>query len=269
MIDITESLERLNSVYDYFIVGSDQVWNPLYGRLSNVDLLTGVANEKRVSYAASFGIENLPEEYRDKVEKELLQFRKISVREDIGKKIVEDITGRTDISVLIDPTMLLTADYWSKIVKRPGFHSEDKYVLLFFLGGVSSQNKEIIKNYAKQNNCKIINLLDKKSKYYSCDPSEFLFMEKNAQMVCTDSFHSTVFSILFNSSFTVFERISDNNMNSRLETLLEKFGLQSRVFMGEETLNNQTYDWENVNMKLNVEREYSFQYLKSALNIKG
>ena len=82
-------------------------------------MLTNVSPKKRISYAASFGINDLPKQYHKKTKEELEKFKAISVREDRGKKIVEDLTGRKDIEVLIDPTMLLTSEEWKKMIKKP------------------------------------------------------------------------------------------------------------------------------------------------------
>lgn len=101
----------LNSTgYDYYVVGSDQVWNPHHGKLKDLDLLVGIDNNKRISYAASIGIDELPEEVKDKAKQEWLKFKAISVREDKGKEIIEELTSRDDVVVSLDPTMLLTAE---------------------------------------------------------------------------------------------------------------------------------------------------------------
>lgn len=96
--------------YDYFVVGSDQVWNPKFGRLRDVDLLSFAKPEQRIAFSTSFAIDELPEECKNKTKKELEKFKAISVREDRGKEIVEELTGRKDVQVLVDPTMLLTSE---------------------------------------------------------------------------------------------------------------------------------------------------------------
>ena len=89
-----------------------------------------------------------------------------------------------------------------------------------------------IRRVAKENNCEVINILDKDSVFYECGPSEFLYLEKHAFLICTDSFHSSVFAILYNRPFIVFDREEENvgNMNSRLETLISKLELKNRKY---------------------------------------
>jgi len=255
--------------YDSILCGSDQVWNPNFGRLRDVDLLCFTKPEKRIAFAASFGVDDIPNKIKKKVGKALKSFKAISVREDAGKKIVEELTGRTDVEVLIDPTMLLTADEWDKVSKKPTMLKKDKYILNYFLGNLSDERRNEINRVAKENNCDVINILDKKSPFYECGPSEFLYLEKNAFLICTDSFHSSVFGILYNTPFLVFER-EDNNasMNSRLDTLLSKFKLEDRRYKGKITKKDLNCDYIEAYKILDNERIKSTNFLKKALDIK-
>lgn len=255
--------------YDFVISGSDQVWNPTFGRLRDVDLLCFVEPDKRVAFSASFGVSYIPENMKSKVGKALKKFKAISVREDVEKKIVEDLTGRTDAEVLIDPTMLLTADDWDKVSKKPTMLKNDKYILNYFLGNLSDDRRNEINRVAKDNNCEVINILDKESPFYECGPSEFLYLEKNAFLICTDSFHSSVFGILYNTPFLVFER-EDNkaNMNSRLDTLLSKFKLENRRYDGEIVKKDLECNYTEAYKILDKERIKSMNFLKKALGIK-
>ena len=254
--------------YSYLIVGSDQVWNPKFNRLSDVELLDFDISTVKISFAASFGISELPEQYKEKTAKALKDFKAISVREEAGKKIVEELTGRKDVQVLVDPTMLLTAEEWDNISKKPKQLKTDKYILNYFLGELSEERKEEINRVAKENDCEVINILDKNSPFYQTGPSEFLYLEKNAFLICTDSFHSSVFAILYNRPFVVFEREDKLvNMNSRIETLINKFNLQNRKFTGKITEENLQHDYKEAYEILEKERQKSNEFLKKALDI--
>ena len=181
--------KTISSSFDAYIIGSDQVWNPNFGRMSDIDFLTFVPENKRNSMAASFGVSNIKPEMEQYYKERLSKFNNISVREDSGKKIVEELTGRTDVEVLVDPTMLLTPEEWDKVSKKPEQLNFNKYILCYFLGELSEQRKKEIERVAKENDCKIINILDKKDPFYETGPSEFLYLEKNAFLICTDSFH--------------------------------------------------------------------------------
>ena len=255
--------------YNYFIVGSDQVWNPNFGLVGNFKYLDFVINKTKIAFAASFGVENVPNETHAEYTKGLKKFNYISVREERGKEIVEELTGRKDIEVLVDPTMLLTAEEWDKVSKRPRMLKSNKYILTYFLGALSDERKKIINKITKENNCDVINLLDKNDPFFECGPSEFLFLEKNAFLICTDSFHSSVFAILYNTPFLVYDR-EDNNvsMNSRIDTLLSKFKLEERKYKGKITKNDLKCNYIEAFKILERERKKAFEFLEKALDIK-
>lgn len=263
------NLKKNKKQYDCFLIGSDQVWNPTIGRLSEFDLADFRNNIKKISFAASFGISELPEQYKQKTAEALKTFKAISVREDAGKKIVEELTGRTDVEVLVDPTMLLKPEEWDKVSKKPEQLNFDKYILCYFLGELSEQRKKEIERVAKENDCKIINILDKKDPFYETGPSEFLYLEKNAFLICTDSFHSSVFAILYNRPFIVFDREDSLvKMNSRLNTLLKKFELENRWYEGKIKEEQLKTDYTKAYEILEKEREKSMKFLKKALDIE-
>lgn len=253
--------------FDYVIVGSDQVWNPNNNRMRDVDLLANVPPEKRISFAASFGISNLEERQVKKVRKEVKKFKGISVREEEGKKILNEVCPKKNIEVLMDPTMALDLNEWNKIMKKPNELSENKrYILKYFLGGVSSINDKKINKFAQDNNCEIVDILDKKSKYYNCGPREFIYLEKNAYLICTDSFHSSVFAILYNKPFFIFDREGNGiNMNSRLNTLINKFNLQDRKVKDDFTEENMKIDYKNINRIIEQEKQKTYNFLNKYL----
>lgn len=266
------SLEKVNcfsnfSCFDCVIVGSDQVWNPNFRRLRDLDLLNNKTIRKRISYAASFGVNDISLNNRKKMYTSLQKFDAISVREAVGKKIINDMNIK-NVEVLIDPTMLLTADEWDKVSKKPTMLKDDKYILNYFLGNLSDERRNEINRVAKENNCEVINILDKESPFYECGPSEFLYLEKNAQLICTDSFHSSVFAILFNRPFIVFDREQNDivSMNSRIETLIDMFKLENRKYNNQMiTRKNLEHDYTDAYKILYAERTKSYNFLKKAL----
>ena len=151
------------SSYDYVIVGSDQVWNPIFRRLSNVDLLTFVEPKKRISFAASFGISELPHEIGSNIRNELKKFKAISVREDTGKKIVEEITERTDTEVLIDPTMMIDKNEWLKVSRKPNLDLSSSYIVKYFLAKPNEKVESQIIEIAKEKKLEIVDILNSKN----------------------------------------------------------------------------------------------------------
>lgn len=252
--------------YDYFITGSDQVWNPGF-RLSNVDLLSFAEENKRIAFSASIAFDHLSDLDIEHIKKEVSNYKAISVREESGKQIVEKATGRKDVEVLVDPTMLLTAEEWDKVSKKPEKLKTDKYILNYFFGELSEERKKEIQRIADENNCEVINILDENSPFFETGPSEFLYLEKNAFLICTDSFHSSVFAILYNRPFIVFDREDKTRMNSRLETLLSKFKLEDRWYKGHITNELLKADYTEAYKILDVERKKSEDFLKKALDL--
>ena len=269
IININNVPRYLNNQFDYFIYGSDQVWSPYAGGGS--DLYLGIFSErkKNISFAASFGVYNIKENYKKNYLKGLKNFKAISVREDVGKTIVKEIAD-IDCEVLIDPTMLLQASDWEKLIKKPKNLTFKKYILNYFLGEIPENDSNEIKRIANKYNCEIINILNPNDKFYTSGPAEFLYLVKNAFLVCTDSFHASVFALLFDVSFLVFERgkIKDS-MNSRIDTLLSKFQLDNRKYVnGNITENNLNHDYSNAYKILLNERKKSELFLRKNLGTR-
>lgn len=259
----------LDKKYDCFFVGSDQVWNP-NGRMTDIDLLKFASDSKKNSFAASIAVNDINDPTKkEEFQKSLSKFNHVSVREDRGKEIIEEVTGRKDIEVIVDPTMLLLENDWDKMSKKPKQLNSTKYILNYFLGELSQERKEEIERIAKENECDIINILDKKSPFYQTGPSEFLYLEKNAFLICTDSFHSSVFALLYNRPFVVFDREDSNiKMNSRIETLINKFNLKNRKFERKITEENLNHNYAEAYEILEKEREKANNFLKKALDLE-
>ena len=260
---------RLNEEYDLFIVGSDQVWNPDFLTTSDADFLTFADNSKKIAFSASFGVNKLPEAKKDYYKKKLEVFKFISVREEAGKKIIDDLGIKNDVKVLVDPTMLLPEDNWNKVMNKPAQYNGEKYILTYFIGNLSDERKSEIERIATKNKWKIINLLDKNDPFYISGPGEFLWLEKHAELICTDSFHSSVFAILFGKPFIVFSREdSYASMNSRLDTLLSKFNLESRKYNGGISEDMLDCNYDEAKKILEEERKRAYSFLEGTLRGK-
>lgn len=257
--------------FDYVVMGSDQIWNYTFKSIFSDKVFGAFApKNKRISLSASFGISDIPENDIEayKICKENLEeIKSISVREDAGKKIIKELTGRDDVEVLIDPTMMLHVEDWEKVMKKPESLKSDKFIVKSFLGSTSEECWNEICRVAKERNCEIIDISDENSPYYDMGPAEFLYLEKNAELVLTDSFHSCVFAILFKTPFVVFKREDARvvNMYSRIETLLKTFELEDRIFTGkiDEKIFEEKY--ENSHKVLERERQRAQEFLNKSL----
>jgi len=261
--------DDLGSKFDYFITGSDQVWNPYFRKGDPTYFLTFAPKEKRIAYAPSFGTDEIPQKYVEKYKKWISEMYKLSVREEAGAKIIKDLTGR-DAPVLIDPTLMLTKEEWLAISEVPTNKPKEEYLLTYFLGTISNERKKLIKKIAKDHGLKIVNLAQANDKVpYLSGPSEFIDYIHSAKIFLTDSFHGAVFSILLNTPFIVFNRHGNMpSMNSRIKTLLTTFQLESRfaenIDMYDDIFD---VDYTHVSSILEKERELALDYLKDALNV--
>ena len=266
--------DNLNEEYNYFIVGSDQVWNPNFWSKkynhANIRFLKFVPKEKRIAYAASIAISEIPKDKEQFFKDGLNEMKSISMREKAGADLVKKLTGK-EVPVVVDPTILLTKEEWQKIERVPEWYNGEKYILTYFLGNSSS----VIENIARKNNWKIYNLMDKNNfNLYTSRVEEFIYLINHAQLVATDSFHASVFSILMNTPFLVVNRQQKGavDMTSRIDTLMELFGYQNRYIVnGKCDLSDEEIlymDFSNVKVIQEREIERSTVYMKKALNLE-
>ncbi|WP_347862243.1 polysaccharide pyruvyl transferase family protein [Salimicrobium sp. PL1-032A] len=254
------------NTFDYFIVGSDQVWNPHYTSNSELYLLSFVPPHKRIAYAPSFGISTIPSDYKKVIQTYLLNYKNISVREEEGSRIIKDLTGK-NVPVVLDPTLLLSNKEWMSIAQPPTNKPKKNYIVTYFLGEVSDERQKYIDRVTEKYNYKIIKLANKHDEFYQTDPGGFVDLIKDASLVLTDSFHGTVFSIIFERPFIVFERENKHgSMRSRIDTLLRITNLESRnvenLEMRDEVTN---IDFRSAKNQLETEKTKSIDYLKNAL----
>ncbi len=270
-----EALKNENWDYDYYIAGSDQLWNLQAGDFDWANYLEFVESDNKISYAASFGpkaqIWNTDE--KNRVKNDLLKFKSISVREQGSSNNVKNLTGiEPDINV--DPTMLLTKEEWEKLIPNDRQYKKGEYIFLYNL----KKDKEIIK-IAKfvSDELKLPVVISNitfngETKYgfkkqYDSGPIEFLNLIMNAKVVLSSSFHGTIFAILLNRPFFAINGMKD----FRIHTLLEKMGLENRSIeindYKEKCKDTFNINFEKSEMLLDKERTKSKNYLIRALDL--
>lgn len=261
------------SSFDYFVAGSDQIWNPLFIINTEREFLTFTSEEKRVAYAASIGLTKLPEENVSTYRKWMTAFKAISVRENEAADIVESLIGEKPL-VVLDPTLLLNRDDWNKVIKKPREGYYEKIIVKYFLGIRNDEYEKFIAEYAEELGATIVDITKTNEENDNLiGPAEFLYLIKNAQAVFTDSFHGSVFSILYHKKFLTFARPDEagyGNMNSRIDTLLGEFDLMEKKITCSEQLtkvNDLSFDVEKVEEFLLTERKKSIEFLKKALEV--
>lgn len=265
--------------YDAVICGSDQIWLP--GSINNPTTTLEFApkNCKRIAFAPSFGISNVPDNRKKEYAKFLKEFDALSVREVQGAENVKELTGM-DVPVVLDPTLSVEPSVWSKLADEGRSRVQEPYMFCYFLGR-TEQHRTEARKIADRLGLKLV-IMPHFKEYvpadeacadvclYDVTPSDFVRMIRDASYVCTDSFHATVFSILNHKRFMTFERFkstSVNSANSRIYSLLGQLNLLEHIWsekttaIQEDTLPNYS-EVERILLDL---RKKTTEYLQNAL----
>lgn len=255
---------------DVYISGSDQIWNSLYenGKDPSFYLKFGDVSIKRLAYAASFGTPTIDEKYKVYVKSLLHGYDCITVREEDGVSILENLGHDGD--VVLDPVFLLTSSVWSQAFDVDPVRKFGDYILVYDFYQEDSAFPDFVVAYAREHRLKVVSVNDRKMTKYAdinindAGPIEFLHYIKNARFVVSNSFHATAFSVIFNIPFLVFYRNKQNT--SRLYNFLERIGLQSRINPNNAiSVSSDNIDWESVNEIVEEWRIKSQMCLKNML----
>ena len=269
---VTEAdISDISSNYDAFITGSDQVWNyEITGLDKNYFLDFVEADKQRISYAASFGVGKIPEQYKARYRELLRNIDCISVREDKGAEIVETLLGNR-CEICIDPVFLFNENQWKKYVKMPEIGKG--YILVYSIN--KSQCYEAAQKLSEKTGLPVVGLQVPMSnrmnirKIQTESPEEYLGWIYNARYVITDSFHGTAFSIIFKKQFILCTGGNTEGRSSRQKNLLNTVGLTSRICTGNQYLKVlEKIDYSDVNEQLNHEIERSMSFLRNSLQRK-
>lgn len=220
---LEESIAENCKPFSTIISGSDQVWNPNF--IDPIYLQNFVDwNVNQISYAASLGGRNMPQEYAEMYRRCLSRFSAISVREEEGKNMLKSIDVGAEVH--IDPTLLLDAKHYRSIMKR--VKKIDKpFVFCYFLP-TDREYKTYVQNYVKKHKLNVVGFSHNKDDYNwmqpvsQMGPCEWLWLVDNAELVLTNSYHASIFSLIFHTPFYTFVRFKPNDpvcQNSRLEQL--------------------------------------------------
>ena len=261
--------KSVNDQFDLFFAGSDQIWNYRFEFINLYNFFLKFADKnKRVALSGSFGVDIIPEELKHKYIEGLKDFEFLSVREEAGQRLVKKLIDR-DIPVLIDPVMMLSKKEWLAVSKKPRVDCSKPYVLKYYLGDESEEEK--IDIWAKNNNFEIYELLNNQIlELYSAGPGEFITLLHNATLICSDSFHCIAFAIIFSKPFVVYDRKGkDTGMSSRLDTLLNKFGFQNRWYHLLDENEYLSCNYEHCAEKIHAEQNRFSDYISEIIKKGG
>lgn len=249
-----KSLKKEAETLSAVIVGSDQKWTPgaCYGMIDSLRFVPkGV---RRVSYATSLGVSEYPDycKYSSRKMWEKIDF--LSVREQQGANIIKEICGdNIKVSVVLDPTYLITKDEWLELIHAREMLNE-KYLFCYFLGN-DIESKKCARRYAENKGLKLVSLCSSESfseidysyadhLVYGASPEDFVNWIRGAECIFTDSFHGTAFSIINQKQFYVFYRKRDDvemSRNSRIDDILETWQIKERL------IKDKDRDWKSFN----------------------
>ncbi len=269
--------------YSDVIVGSDQLWLPVNVVADYYTLNWVPENINKISYATSFGVSKIPSKYNNKYNYFFNRINHVSTREDSGVKLAKELAN-VNAKLVCDPTILLTRDEWEEVAPKDRI-IKDKYILCYFLGS-NIEHRKFAERLRKKTGYKIVSLnhADEYVEYsdrfadivpYDVGPKEWINLIKFAEYICTDSFHGTVFSLLFNKIFFNFRRYNVKakaSTNSRIDSLLKTVKVSNeRILVGNEKISDvldYRIDYDVVNIEINKLREESKKWLLDCITWK-
>lgn len=274
------NIQKCNNDFDVFVSGSDQIWKPYVMQLPYV-LNFVESNKVKISYASSISQTNLSNEYAFFMKKHLESYTAISVREVDAQEYLSSVTGRM-VKWVVDPVLLLSEDEWQELcVKRRLV--DEPYVFCYLLGDRKEERKWV-ERFSKINKRKLVVLPHVEGRcrifdigfgdlgIYNAGVPEFLTLIRDADYVVTDSFHAVVFSYLMKKQFFALPRRnknSDENMSSRLTSVLTQMGLLHRMIdigkSAPDLAESNHIDYNNLDSKIEEQIELSKQFLKTNL----
>lgn len=263
---ISNPSDDLTNKFDFFITGSDQVWNPDYIRHKEDWFFLKFAQpEQRITLAPSIGKDQLTVRNAHLIAKGVAGFPSLSVREKKGAELIKQCSGR-DAEVICDPTLVLTAREW-RAVSNNRLTPEDAYVFTYLLGGVESEALDVLERATDHGRIPIISLSDRqKPGELDAGPAEFVDLIDHASHVVTDSFHAAVFSSILQTPLTIVRRKGGASIFSRLEQLSQMLGIEEKVY------GSSAYDFSRAGNYMGVpeaivcEQERFMAFLKSCLD---
>lgn len=251
--------------------GSDQIWNSSTLYVDPLYYLRFAPKYKRIALSPSFGRDFIAEYNKDKMKEWISDYPYLSVREDSGVKLIKELTGR-DALHLLDPTLIINADEWRKILSIE--NKPKDYVLAYFLDKPSALAKKNLKEIKEKFNCKVVAIPYKFENMDYCDevvaagPKEFVELIANAKVICTDSFHGTVFALNMHTPFFTYEREygSANKQSERVLSILRKVDMLDRYQPQDVIGELNKLDFNHSEEVLNAERKKAYTYVNNAIN---
>lgn len=264
-------LKRMANECTACFAGSDQIWNSSTMYVDPMYYLRFAPADKRVAFAPSFGRDFIADYNEAKMSKWIGEFASLSVREDSGVKLIKELTGN-EVQHLLDPTLIVNAEEWKEILGIA--EARKNYILAYFLDAPSDLALQSLQILKENLNCEVVAIPYQFDKMDYCDrtvaagPKEFVELVANAKVVCTDSFHGTVFALNMHTSFFTFEREygSANKQSERVLSILRKVGMLERYQPKDVAGTVDDLDFAYSDEVLDGERRKAYSYVENAIN---
>lgn len=266
ILAVNDTDKNLAQEFDYFSVGSDQVWN--LGRLSDNDswfYLKFARPEQRIALAPSIGVSELNTRQLKRLADGISGFRFLSVRERRGADLIKRCSGR-EAKVICDPTLVLATEEW-RGVADDRLIPKSEYIFTYLLGGEQGEASDVVRQLLDISPMPVVPLSDKaKQGEPPAGPAEFVSLIDNAAHVVTDSFHAAVFACLLGTPLTIVHREGGTSMFSRLETLAQTFGIEHKIYGSPDFDLSRAGDYDGVSEVIERQRREFMSYLECCLD---
>lgn len=265
----------LGQTYDAFVCGSDMIWSEEFADDWRYFFLQFAPPKKRISYAPSFGKNEISSGKVKLCSDYLREIRCRSCREEAGVSLIRNQFGLSAVQVL-DPTLLMKKDEWNRIIDGQGRMLEEKYTLTYVFGGFDGKRKDFFEKISKKGwgEHRIIPMNRKQNGKNAVKgilgPIEFLRLYRDAEFIITDTFHGLIFAIIYEKPFVVLKREDKGHWakySDRMTSTLKMFGLENRYIGSDSVILDEwkTLDYSEVNKKLLEKRKESLKYLNDSL----
>lgn len=266
-----EGIKNITKHFDCIVYGSDQIWAPnVYNSIYMGAFVP--QHVRKISYAASIGLNDIPDDMVKTYKQNLSSFHAVSVREQEGKDLLKRRCG-IESTVVLDPTLMVDVEVYLKM-QRPVNGIEGKYIFCYFLNKEHLYRTKV-ELYAKTRNLQIVGVSDKSSdaSWMKCltyiGADQFLWLINHAETVFTDSYHGSIFSLLFHKNLWTFVRFDEDNpicQNSRIRQLQNNFNIAHRIINSSSEIDDsKCIDYDLFEIRLAQLRESSLAFLRNVL----
>ncbi|MCD8290898.1 MAG: polysaccharide pyruvyl transferase family protein [Prevotella sp.] len=270
--------DEVSTETDLFITGSDQIWNPYCGGFNPMMFVEFGSDKKRIAYSSSISQPELPELVKERMKRDLLKFSHIGVREQRSVELLNELMGRTDVRLVVDPTYLLSVEEWTAFSNMAALELPlpERYIFCYFVGGqhrdIYEQMVQDAKRFTGIEDVITLECYNRPLNYgggrlyKDGGPYEWVYLLQHSSYVCMDSFHATVFALKFKKDFVHALKNIDSetgSQNTRMYDIIGRYGLRYKIYVSHEKMDwHQPVDYSTVTPILDAEIKESMKFLK-------